>query len=194
VWSPRRRFVLHLAAQRGFFFVLYCIYFAVTAALGLLSLAHWPGRESMEQRSPQEAGYQVGSCQVARQASWRSSSQFYKIKNVTNVTKHTASRLRLTLVMRPDLQQLVDLATERQDGSCKRSQLCFNRTSAQGERASLVSFPNARSRGFSDSECRGMPCSRCQTRRRLARAGARSTRRPPPISGTLSPSAGCRPS
>lgn len=40
------RFVLRVAESHGFYFTLYCAYFASDAVLGLLSLAHWPGRGS----------------------------------------------------------------------------------------------------------------------------------------------------
>lgn len=59
-WGAWGRFVLHLAEHRGFYFALYCAYFAATAALGLLSLAHWPGPSAMLLWAPQEDGYQVG--------------------------------------------------------------------------------------------------------------------------------------
>ena len=43
-----RRFVLLLAEERDYFFVIYCVYFAAEAWLALLALGHYPAQEHME--------------------------------------------------------------------------------------------------------------------------------------------------
>lgn len=46
--------------DHGYFFWLYCVYFGVTIALCVLSLAHWPSRSRLVivPRSPED-GYEV---------------------------------------------------------------------------------------------------------------------------------------
>ena len=44
----RARFVLLLAEERDYFFVMYCVLFAAEGWLALLALAHYPAQEHME--------------------------------------------------------------------------------------------------------------------------------------------------